>query len=110
MRILEVGTGDGANTIALATDLPADGLLITIESDAAKAAEARERFKTAGFGDRISVIVGEPARFLHKLRGPFDLIVDRDPHDSASLHDKLLALLAPGGVLIRGQKKYSQEI
>ena len=106
-RILEIGTGEGQRTLALARDLDHHGLLITMEPDHAVAASARERFKAAGYGDRISVIVGEPARFLHKLRGPFDVIVDNDPDDKALLHERLMAMLSPGGVLIRGDRKYS---
>ena len=106
-RILEIGTGDGEKTLALAKDLTEDGLLITMERDPSAAAAARRRFSAAGHGDRISVIVGEPARFLHKLRGPFDVIVDNDPDDTALRHARLIAMLSPGGVLIRGDRKYS---
>jgi len=106
-RILEIGTGDGEKTLALASTLPPDGLLITMETDPAAAASARQRFSDAGVGDRVSVIVGEPRRFLHKIRGPFDLIVQNDAGDRDGLHDKLIALLGPGGVLIRGDRKYS---
>jgi len=104
-RILEIGTGEGDGTLALARTLPVDGQLITIEPHTEHAIAARQRFSDAGFGDRIIVIVAEPRRFLHKIRGPFDLIVDNDPDDRDALHDKLIAMLAPGGVLIRGIKK-----
>jgi predicted O-methyltransferase YrrM len=97
VNILEIGTGDGEGTLVLAALLDADGLLITIEPDAALAAAARRRFAAAGFGDRISVIIGEPARFLHKIRGPFDLIVQRRP--DAALGERLAGLLAPGGIM-----------
>ena len=96
-RILEIGTGNGEGTLSLAASLDADGLLITIEPDATLAAEARRRFTDAGYADRISVIVGEPARFLHKIRGPFDLIVDRRP--DAGLRQRLEGLLAAGGIM-----------
>jgi predicted O-methyltransferase YrrM len=109
-RILEIGTGDGDGTLALAAALPPDGLLITMESDPARATAARQRFSDAGVSDRVSVIVGEPGRFLHKIRGPFDVIAQNDPDDRDGLHQRLMALLAPGGVLIRGDRKYGQEI
>jgi predicted O-methyltransferase YrrM len=109
-RILEIGTGAGDGTLQLAATLPPDGMLITMAGDAACAAAARRRFSDAGFADRISVIVGEPGRFLHKIRGPFELIVQNDPGDRGGLHDRLIALLAPDGVLIRSDRKYRQEI
>ena len=97
-RILEIGTGTGEGTMSLAALLDVDGLLITMEPDASIAAEARRRFSDAGLGDRISVIVGEPARFLHKIRGPFEMIVERRHDDT--LRARLRGLLAPQGVLI----------
>ena len=106
-KILEIGTGDGEGTLALAATLPEDGLLITMEPDASVAAEARRRFSAAGLGGRISVIVGDPARFLHKLRGPFDLIVQRRPDDT--LRARLEGLLAAGGVLIEGNTNNTHE-
>jgi predicted O-methyltransferase YrrM len=107
-RILEIGSGDGERTLALAGTLQPGGLLLTIEPDPAMAAAARGRFIAAGIADRISVIVGEPRRFVHKVGGPFDLIVQNDADDRDGLHDRLMALLRPGGVLIRGDKKYSE--
>jgi predicted O-methyltransferase YrrM len=107
IRILEIGTGTGERTLALAASLPADGLLITIEGEPAAAAAARRRFSDAGLADRVAVIIGEPRRFVHKVGGPFDLIVHNDAADRDGLHERLLALLAPNGVLIRGDKKYS---
>jgi predicted O-methyltransferase YrrM len=106
-RILEIGTGGGDGSLALAQQLDLGGMLITIEADPARASSARAKFAAAGLADRISVIGGEPRRYLHKIRGPFELIVQNDPDDRDALHDRLIALLGPGGVLIRGDKKYS---
>ena len=105
MRILEIGSGRGDITLALAAALPKDGLLIGMEADPDAAAAARDRLRAGGYEDRVSVIVGEPVRFLHKVRGPFDVIVLRD----ATLpRDKVEALLRPGGMLIDGNRKYSE--
>ena len=93
----------------LAATLPADGLLIGMEADPALAAAARERFTDAGFAERVSVIVGEPARFLHKIRGPFDVIMQhrcrRIRSDCASGSTRCCG---PAGILIRGDRKYSE--
>jgi predicted O-methyltransferase YrrM len=103
-RILEIGTGDGAATVELASVLPADGMVITMEPDAATASSARQRFAAAGYGERISVIVGIPSRFLHKVSGPFDVVLEHV--DSGVNRDRLLALLRDDGVLITADKKY----
>ena len=105
-RILEIGTGEGHTTVQLASALPNTGMLITIEADPAVAAAARRRFAAEGYADRISVIVGQPSRFLHKVSGPFDVLFENG--DSGAPLDRLLALLRAGGVLIRADRKYSE--
>lgn len=104
-RILEIGTGDGSATLQLASALPADGLLISMEADPAVAAKARQTFIAAGHADRISVIAGQPSRFLHKVSGPFDVVFENG--ESGLPRERLLALVRAGGMLITANKKYS---
>ncbi len=96
MRILEIGSGRGDRTLVLAAGMPAEGTLIGMESDAAHVAVARERLRAAGHDGRVSIIVGEPVRFLHKVRGPFDVIV----LNADVPRDRLDRLLAPGGAIV----------
>jgi predicted O-methyltransferase YrrM len=96
MRILEIGSGRGDRTVALAAAMPPGGMLIGMEADATRAATARERLKAAGHDNRVSIIVGEPIRFLHKVRGPFELIV----LNVDVPRDRLDRLLAAGGVVV----------
>lgn len=110
-RILEIGTCIGYSTLWLATALPADGALITMEYDAARAARARDHFSAAGFADRISVMVGDAARFLHKVSGPFDLIFqDSDKQLYEPMLDRLVTLLRPGGILVADNILWSGEV
>lgn len=98
-RILEVGTGQF--TLALAATLPPDGMMISMAADAAVAGRARSELAAAGHTDRVSVMVGEAARFLHKIAGPFDLIVQGGaPAVDEARHERLVALLRPNGVLV----------
>ena len=100
-RILEIGTGDGNSTLALAATLPSDGMMITMEMDAALAGQARARLVAAGHEHRVSVMVGDATRFLHKIAGPFDLIFqDSDQHRYEHMLDRLVDLLRPGGLLV----------
>ncbi len=100
-RILEVGTGAGRFTLSLAAALPPDGMMITMEADAALAGEARRQLAAAGHGERVSVMVGDATRFLHKIAGPFDLIVQAsDPARYDAMHERLVTLLRPNGVLV----------
>ena len=100
-RVLEIGAGTGRRTLRLARSLPDDGGLLSIEIDPGRAAKARNRLTDAGLGERAHVIVGDAARMVHKVAGPFDVIVDAgDPRQHGSLLDRLAALLRPGGVLV----------
>jgi predicted O-methyltransferase YrrM len=110
-RILEIGTAIGYSTLWMATALPKDGALITMEYDAARAARARDNFAAAGFGDRISVIVGDATRFLHKVSGPFDLIFqDSDKKLYEPMLDRLIELLRPGGLLVADNVLWNGEV
>ncbi|MEW6321272.1 MAG: class I SAM-dependent methyltransferase [Acidobacteriota bacterium] len=100
-RILEIGTGIGASTLYLATALPGEGMLITLEKDRPRAERARQRADDAGVGALVTVMIGEAGRYLHKIAGPFDLVFeDAGPEVGAALHDRLVALVRPGGVLV----------
>jgi predicted O-methyltransferase YrrM len=81
--ILEVGTLGGYSAIWLARALPADGRLVTLESDSKHAEVARANFARAGLTDVIDLRLGPALDTLPQLaaegRGPFDLIfIDAD--------------------------------
>ena len=110
-RILEIGTAIGYSTLWMATALPLDGSVITLEYDAARAARAREHFAAAGYGDRINVIVGDATRYLPKVSGPFDLIFqDSDKKLYEPMLDRLHELLRPGGLLVADNILWSGEV
>src|SRR5580765_5487716 len=100
-RILEIGTAIGYSGIWLASALPPDGMLLTMEMSEVRAREARENFARARLSDRVSVIVGDAQLKIAKVAGPFDLIFqDGDKQLYTPLLDRLVALLRPGGLLI----------
>lgn len=100
-RVLEIGTSIGYSATVMALALPADGTLLTMEADAARAATARQNFARAGVDGRVNVIVGDASRFLHKVAGPFDLIFqDGSIQLYEPMLDRLVAHLRPGAVLV----------
>src|SRR5215475_13743145 len=99
--ILEIGTAVGYSGIWLAGALPPGGTLLTMEMDPERAREARDNFARACLADRVSVIVGDAARMVAKVAGPFDLIFqDGDKKLYEPLLDRLVSLLRPGGLLV----------
>jgi predicted O-methyltransferase YrrM len=110
-RVLEIGTCVGYSAIWMAQGLPADGMLVTLEVDADRAAVARRNIERAGLADRISVIVGDASRYLHKIAGPFDLVFqDSDKQRYESMLDRLVALLRVGGVLATDNVLWNGEV
>jgi predicted O-methyltransferase YrrM len=100
-RVLEIGTAIGYSALWMATALPPDGQVISLERDAGRAGRARAHAAAAGVGDRVHVMIGDASRFLHKIAGPFDLIFqDGDKPGYLTLLDRLATLLRPGGVLV----------
>ena len=100
-RVLEIGTGDARRALRIAGSLAPDGLLITVERDPSMAAKARDAFSASGHAGNVSVLVGDPSRYLHKVAGPFDLIVqDGQLAGAGGLHERLWQLLRPSGVLV----------
>ncbi len=110
-RVLEIGTAIGYSTLWMATALPASGMLVTLERDAARATTARAHMAEAGVEDRVNVMVGDAERYLHKLAGPFDVVFqDGDKRAYATMLDRLVDLLRPGGVLVTDNVLWDGEV
>jgi predicted O-methyltransferase YrrM len=110
-KVLEIGTAIGYSGLWIAQALAPGGQLLSIELDPGRAATARENFARAGLGDVASVIVGDAARFVHKVAGPFDLIFqDGAKQLYEPLLDKLIEHLRPGGVLVTDNVLWDGEV
>lgn len=110
-RVLEIGTAIGYSGLWMATALPREGRLITLERDEARAARARTHFAAAGLDDRTTVVIGDAARYLHKVAGPFDLIFqDADKTRYEPMLDRLAGLLRLSGVLVTDNVLWSGDV
>jgi predicted O-methyltransferase YrrM len=110
-RALEIGTGSGYSGICIVRGMMADGILITMESDRERAATARANFLRAGTAERTSVMVGNAARLVSKVAGPFDLILqDGDKLLYDKLHLRLVNLLRLGGMLVTDNVLWGGEV
>jgi predicted O-methyltransferase YrrM len=110
-RILEIGTCIGYSGMWLAGALPADGMLITMEKDPARAALAKAHFERAGLAGRVSIMQGDAQLKIVKVAGPFDLIF-QDGHKPFynTLLDPLVRLLRPGGLLVTDNVLWDGEV
>ena len=90
----------GASPVDLAQTLPSGGMLIVMDEDVDRGSRTRQRLAEAGLADRATVILGDPARMLYKIGGPFDLIVCEDRRAGDRLRATFEKLLAPHGRLM----------
>ncbi len=98
-RVLVISNGDSF-AVQLARALPQDGMLILMNQNSDRGLAARSSFAAAGVADRATVVIGDPARMLYKIAGPFDLIVwDIDRPADDPLRATLDKLLTPNGRL-----------
>jgi len=103
--ILEIGTLGGYSTIWLARALPADGHLITLESDPKHAEVARANIARAGLAAVVELRLGRALDTLPQLaaerRGPFDLIfIDADKPSIPDYFTWALELSRRGSLIV----------
>jgi predicted O-methyltransferase YrrM len=104
-RILEIGTLGGYSTIWLATALPDDGHLISLELEPSYAEVARANAERAGLAGLIEIKVGPALDTLRELidegAGPFDLtFIDADKRNTPEYFQLALELSRPGSVIV----------
>lgn len=104
-NILEIGTLGGYSTIWLARALPANGRLITLESDPKHAEVAHHNITRAGLINIVEVRVGKALDTLAKLATenchPFDLIfIDADKPSNPEYFSWALKLSCKGSLII----------
>jgi len=100
-RILEIGTLGGYSTVWMASALPSDGRLITLEYAPHHAEVARDNIARAGLLEQVEVRQGAALDLLPAVEGPFDLIfIDADKPNNPGYLDWALKLSRPGTVII----------
>jgi predicted O-methyltransferase YrrM len=104
-RILEIGTLGGYSAIWLARALPADGRLVTLESNPHHAEIARANIARAGLAERVELRVGRALDTLPRLfaekAAAFDLVfLDADKENNAQYFSWALRLSHRGSVIV----------
>lgn len=99
--ILEVGTAIGFSALLMREYGPLDCHITTIEKYEKRILLAKENFKKAGCGDRISLIEGDAADILKNLCGTYDFIF-MDAAKGQYIHflPDILRLMSVGGLLV----------
>lgn len=99
-RIVEIGTLGGYSALAMAAAMPEDGHIITLEKDAARAAQARANTAQE---KRIEIIEGDARATLLQIkdRAPFDMIfIDADKLNYTHYLDWAEEYVRKGGLIV----------
>ncbi len=105
-RCIEVGTFTGFSSIAVATALPADGKLISMDVNPETAAVARRYAQAAGVSAIIDIRIAPAVETFGKLHaefgeGSFDFaFIDADKPNYDSYYEHCLKLVRRGGLIL----------
>lgn len=100
-RVVEIGTAIGYSALWMASALPADGELVTIDPDRERTDRARRFWELARVGERIRVVNAPALEALPTLIAPFDLaFIDALKHEYQAYLEQVLWLLRPGGTVV----------
>lgn len=104
-RVLELGSFTGYSGICLASGLPEDGHLDTLEINDELEDLILEGFSRAGFRERISLHIGDCLetlkRFREEGREPYDLVfIDANKRDYPEYYELVFDLVRPGGWIL----------
>jgi len=101
--ILELGTFTGFSALCMASALPSDGKIITVDIDQENMKVAQNYFKSSAYGYKIETMLGSAANLLPELNDKFDLIfVDADKKNYVTYYELILKhkLLKNDGIMI----------
>ena len=104
-RVLELGSFTGYSGICLASGLPEDGHLDTLEINDELEDLILEGFSRAGLRERISLHIGDCLetlkRFREEGREPYDLVfIDANKRDYPEYYELMFDLVRPGGWIL----------
>lgn len=112
-RILELGTFTGYSAICLATHLPEDGHLDTLELNDELEDLILEGFERAGLSDRISLHIGDCKETLQKMRADmglpgnvkdemlYDIVyIDANKREYCEYYDLIMDMVRHGGLIL----------
>ena len=102
-RVIEIGAFIGVSAMYLASALPADGEVVTIEKFDHFAEIARKNFAANGFADRITLMLGDAHEVIPTLPRDklFDFaFIDGNKERYADYFRMLEPLVRPGGVVV----------
>lgn len=99
--ILEIGTYTGYSALCLAEGLSESGKLITLDINDELEPRVNGYIKTAGFEEKIEMIVGDAREIIPTLKHQWDLVfIDADKESYGTYFDLIIDTMKPGGFIL----------
>lgn len=99
-RVLEIGTYTGYSALAMASALPHNGELITLDVNQKTTDLARSFWNKSPHGNKITALVGQALGLIDTLSPSFDLVfIDADKGNYLNYLQKVLPILSDGGFI-----------
>jgi caffeoyl-CoA O-methyltransferase len=109
--VLEFGTFTGYSALMMASALPEDGVLYTLDRDEVTNKIARKYFDKAQFGKKIRPILGNAKETIKTISGPIDLaFIDADKTAYDFYYEEALKRLRPGGIIVMDNMLWEGEV
>lgn len=100
-QALEVGTSNGYSTLWLASALPEDGHVTTLEVSPYKIEQAARNFKRANLAHKITTVQDDASYYISQNSEQFDLIfLDADRSKYMEFARQVIVRVRPGGLLV----------
>ncbi len=100
-RVLEIGMFTGVTALSMASRMPEDGVVVTLEADPDVAEIARRHFEASQYGTRIQLVEGDARETVTAVEGPFDVVfIDAWKSDYPHYYETVLPKLAAHGVIV----------
>ncbi len=100
-RVLEIGTYTGYTAISLASALPKDGVVVTIDCNDEIEEIARSFFAKSELEAKIDFRIGEACQIIPELEEMFDLVfIDADKREYADYYEQVFDKVRPGGMIV----------
>ena len=102
--ILELGTFTGYSAICLASAMPEDGHLDTLEINDELEDLILEGFERAGLSEKIDLHIGDCKETLRRLRAEdrkYDLVyIDANKREYCEYYELIFDMVRPGGLIL----------
>lgn len=99
--VLEIGTYTGYSALCLAEGLSESGKLITLDINDELEPRVNGYIKTAGFEEKIEMIVGDAREIIPTLKHQWDLVfIDADKESYGTYFDLIIDTMKPGGFIL----------